>query len=117
MKPNDILREYIKEKYGSEYKFLKKEKFPPQDLELILDKKDIFYEIGIGIRVCDFLNIDAFKLFCRNEAAIKENSGKKDAGQNLSLDDRIKEKYAELSKDKQKKARDYADYIFENGDV
>ena len=114
MKNNDTLKKYITDKYGGAKKFLKKENFSPQDLETMLHKKDIFHEISIAVKVCGFLNIDAVKLFCENEIAIleKENA---DKYSDLSLDEVIKEKYAELNADGQKKALDYANYIFENG--
>lgn len=118
MKTNDILKKYIIDKYGSVSKFLKKEKFSPQDLNTMFYKQDIFHEIGIGINVCGFLNIDAVKLFCQNEIAVLENE-KDNASEDLkmSLDDTIKEKYAKLNADEQKRALDFANYILENEDI
>jgi len=116
MKNNDILKDYIIKKYGSISKFLKKEKFSHQDLETVLQKKDIFREIGIAIKICRFLNIDTAKLFCRHEIFFLENE-KDNASEDLnkSSDDIIKEKYAKLNEEDRKKALDFADHIFENG--
>lgn len=91
MKNNDILKKYIIDKYGNIPKFLKKENFSPQDLETVLHKKDVFHEVGIGIKICGFLNIDAEKLFCRNEIDVLENNKDKASEDlNMSLDDIIK---------------------------
>ena len=114
MKKNDVLKKYIISKYGSISKFLKKEKFPHQHLEIMLDKKDVFYAIGIGVKICGFLNIDAVKLFCENEIAAIESIEKKNADTKPSLDDIIKEKYAKLDGEKQKKVIEYANYIFDS---
>ena len=121
---NNILKKYIINKYGSISKFLKKEQFSPYHLETVLQKNDIFYEIGVGINICAVLNIDAKRLFCYNEIVeispanedkneIRENP---DVKSDLSLDDIIKEKYADLNKENRKKVLDYANYILENGD-
>ena len=113
-----VLKKYIRDKYGSVHKFSKKEKFPQTDLEIMFDKKDVFHEIGIGVKMCGFLNIDAGRLFCKNEIAAAQNSRNNGANANftkLSLDDTIKEKYARLDADKRKKILEYANYIFENG--
>ena len=115
---NNILKKYIICKYGSIAKFLKKEKFSPHYLETVLEKSDIFYEIGIGIKICAVLNIDAEKLFCHGKIVeLKKSShdNNDSATENLSLDDIIKAKYAGLSKDERKKVLDFADYIFEEG--
>jgi len=114
MKKNDIMKKYIITKYGSISKFLRKEKFSPQYLEIMLDKKDVFHQIGIGIRVCGFLNINAVKLFCNNQIALTEKAEKEITDADLSLDEIIKQKYAELDKDKRKKVLDYANHIFES---
>ena len=116
MKKNDVLKKYIRDKYGSTSKFLKKEKFSHQHLEIMLDKKDVFHEIGIAVKVCCFLGIDASKLFCEKIIASAEKDGNENPEPVLSLDDMIKEKYAGLSKDKRKKILEYADYIYANGD-
>jgi len=108
---NEILRKYIIDKYGSIPKFLKKEKFSQYCLETVLQKNDIFYEIGIGIKICAALNIDAEELFCRNKI-IELNNG---ASENMSTDDIIKEKFADLDEDDRKKVLEFADYIFETG--
>lgn len=115
---NEILKEYIVNKYGGLTKFANKEKFSMQYLETVIDKKDIFHEIGIGIKVCEYLNIDAEKLFCENVIAVTENSEKDtaDAYVGKSLDDIIKEKYAKLSEENQKKALDFTEYILANGE-
>ena len=117
MKKNDILKKYILTKYGSVAKFVKKEKFSKQDLDTVFQKDEIFHEIGIGIKVCEVLNIDVEKLFCRNEIFIlADNSAENSvASENISLDDAIKEEYAKLSPDERKKALDFADLILENG--
>jgi hypothetical protein len=98
---------------------VKKENFSKQDLETVFQKNDIFYEIGIGIKVCDGLNIDAEKLFCRNEILALENGNVENTIDiaNLSLDDAIKEEYAKLSPDERQKALDFANLILENGVV
>ena len=119
MKKNDTLKKYILTRYGSVAKFVKKENFSKQDLETMFHKSDIFHEIGIGIKVCDGLNIDAEKLFCRNEILTLNNENAETfvdfAG--LSLDDAIKEEYAKLSPDERQKALDFANLILENGVV
>ena len=117
MKKNDTLKKYILTKYGSVSKFVKKENFSKQDLETVFQKNDIFYEIGIGIKVCGGLNIDAEKLFFRNEILVLENKIAENAVEliNISLDDAIKEEYAKLSPDERKKALDFANLILENG--
>jgi len=117
MKKNDTLKKYILTKYGSVAKFVKKENFSKQDLEIVFQKNDIFYEIGIGVKVCDVLNIDAEKLFCRNEILVLENDSVENAVElaNLSLDDAIKEEYAKLSPDERQKALNFANLILENG--
>jgi len=115
---NDILKKYIIKKYGGITKFLKKEKFSPRYLEIMLQKNDVFYEIGIGVKVCAVLNIDAKRLFCDGEIVETdklENGAGEKPNENLSIDDIIKEKYASLDEDNRKKALDYANYIFENG--
>ena len=119
MKKNDTLKKYILTKYGSVAKFVKKENFSKQDLETVFEKNDIFYEIGIGIKVCDGLNIDAERLFCRNEILALENDNIAPAVDfaSLSLDDAIKEEYAKLSPDERQKALDFANLILENGVV
>ena len=113
MSKNDILKKYITDKYGSIVKFLKKEKFSPQDLETVLQKKDIFHEIGIGIKLCRFLNIGAVKLFCQKELLIRENAGDENTNKNLSLDDVIKEKYANLNTDERQKLLAYVDHMIQ----
>jgi len=113
MNKNDILKKYIIDKYGSIVKFLKKEKFSPQDLETVLRKKDIFHEIGIGIKVCGFLNIDPVKLFCRQELIVLESTSGENTEVKLSLDDTIKEKYASLNADEQKELLDYVEYMIQ----
>jgi len=119
MKKNDTLKKYILNKYGSVANFVKKENFSKQDLETVFQKSDIFYEIGIGIKVCGGLNIDAERLFCRNEILVLENESPENAvgPTNLSLDDAIKEEYAKLSPDERQKALDFANLILENGVV
>jgi len=117
MKKNDVLKKYIINKYGSVSKFLKKEKFPQQHLEIMLDKRDVFHQIGIGLKVCGFLNIDAAKLFCGNEIAAAETGGEKNQDADMSgwsIDEIIKEKYARLSEDERKKTLEYANDVFEN---
>ena len=118
MRNNVLLKQYILNKYGSIAKFLKKEKFSPQDLETVFNNNNIFHEMGMGIKICRALNIDAERLFCHNEiAALKSGSEENaDGSLNMPLDDIIKEKFALLSDEKRKKALDYADFIFENGD-
>jgi len=111
---NDVLKKYITEKYGCASKFLKKENFPQEHLELMLVKKEIFHGMGVGIKICGFLNIDAVKLFCENEIAAIESIEKKNADTKPSLDDIIKEKYAKLDGEKQKKVIEYANYIFDS---
>ena len=116
MKENDILKKYIADKYGSISKFLKKENFSFQGFETALNKKDIFHEIAVGLRVCGYLKIDAAELFCNNEIVSTEPPNNEDDKESKkSLDEIIKEKYAELSGDDRKKALDFADYIFKNG--
>jgi len=117
MKKNDTLKKYILSKYGSIARFVKKENFSKQDLETIFQKSDIFHEIGVGIKVCGVLNIDAEKLFCKNEIVILENSAARNTGEpaNLSLDDAIKEAYAKLSPDERQNALGFADRILETG--
>ena len=119
MKKNDILKKYILIKYGSVANFVKKENFSKQDLETVFQKSDIFYEIGMGIKVCDGLSIDAEKLFCRNEILALDNGNAETPvdSANLSLDDAIKEEYAKLSPDERKKALDFANLILETGVV
>jgi len=112
---NDILKKYIIDKYGSIAKFLRKEKFPPYSLETVFQKNDIFYEMGIGINICRVLNIDAGKLFCHEEIVELGNGKSNDTGSSFSMDDIIKEKYANLNADERKRVSDYTDYIFENG--
>jgi len=122
MKINDIIKKYIADKYGSVNIFLKKQKFPQQRLETVLQKSGIFYEISIGIRVCGVLRIEAAELFCRNEIVpLKHNDTEntdtnknKNPNKNISLDDAIKKKYARLSAANRKKVLDYADFVFEN---
>ena len=116
---NDILKKYIINKYGSIAKFLKKEQFSPNRLETVLQKNDIFHEISIGVKICAVLNIDAKMLFCHNKIIEKDklkNGGRENPYENLSLDDIIKEKYANLSEEDRKKVLDFANYIFEIGD-
>jgi len=120
MKKGDILKKYIMDKYGSLSKFSKKEKYSPQHLEIMIEKKDVFHEISIGLRVCKFLKIDAGRLFCEKEIVSAENGKNGDEEERfakLSLDDKIKEKYAELDEESQQKVLDYVEYIYENGDV
>jgi len=112
---NNILKKYIIGKYGSTAKFIKKEKFPPHYLETVLQKNDIFYELGIGIKICSVLNIDAERLFCHNEIVELEIETPDNTDENLSLDDIIKEKYVNLDDIQRKKVLDFADYIFING--
>ena len=116
---NNILKNYIIKRYGGIAKFLKKEKFPQCDLETVLQKNDIFYEIGIGLKICGFLNIDAERLFCHSEILelerFEEKPDENIIDLSLPLDDIIKEKYANLSDDDRKKVLEYADYIFETG--
>ena len=118
MKKSDILQKYIIDKYGSIAKFLKKEKFSRQELEIVFQKKEFFHELSIGVKICGVLNIDAVRLFCKNEIAVLENGKEKELNEtsNMSLDDIIKEKYSQLDEDDRKKALDYAEYIFKNGD-
>ena len=116
---NDILKKYIINKYGSVGKFLKKTNFPPYQLETVLQKDDIFHEISIGVKICAFLNIDARRLFCGGEIVEldkPDDGGLENLYENLSVDELIKIKYLNLSEDDRKKAADFADYIFENGD-
>ena len=119
---NDILKKYIIDKYGSVAKFIKKERFSSYHLETVFHKNDIFYEIGIAIKICAVLNIDAKMLFCHNEIIGRDSIDdfEDTPAENLSLsvylDDIIKEKYAGLNKENRKKVLDYASYIFENGD-
>ncbi|MCL1858942.1 MAG: hypothetical protein FWF92_06875 [Oscillospiraceae bacterium] len=113
---NDVLKKYIITRYGSLSKFLKKEKFSPHHLEIVLHKNDIFYEIGIGIKICAVLNIDAERLFCHNEIIELNNDFQENnPEESLSLDEIIKEKYARLDEERRKKVLDFANYIYENG--
>jgi len=111
------LRKYILAKYGGFAKFSKKEHFSTQYLETILNKKDILYEIGVGLKVARALNIDAEKLFCYCEIVPlkSENPEDSEEEQIKPIDDIIKEKYFTLTEEERKKALDYAEFIFETG--
>lgn len=115
MKKNDALKEYVTRKYGSTAKFSKKEKYPMAHLEIMFEKKDIFHEISICIKLCDFLNIDAEKLFCDNKMPREEINKPKSADEYPSapLDDEIKEKYAKLNAAEREKTLNFVNYILE----
>ncbi|MCL2095821.1 MAG: hypothetical protein FWH10_02830 [Oscillospiraceae bacterium] len=117
-KHGEVLKKYITDTYGSLAKFSRKESFSRQRLQIILEKKDVFHELSIGVRVCAYLNIDASSLFCENiiTPALKnaEETPDKNVPAALPLNDRIKENYFELDGAQRQKVLDYADYIFEN---
>ena len=117
MKKNNVLKDYIIQKYGSISKFACKENFSKQSLELLFQKKDFFYELGAVIKICGVLGIDPVKLFCGGEiASIENKKTEEEFFSAMPLDEIIRYKYAMLSEGDRQKTLEYADYILAIGD-
>ena len=117
MKKNVVLENYIIETYGSVAKYLKKEKFPQQDLSVAVHKEDFFKKLVMGIKICGALKIDAAKLFCENEIlVIKTEEEIKLEESLMSTDKRVEAAFMRLGEEERRKVLDYAELIFEQGD-
>ena len=124
MNPADILKKYITDKYGSIFKFSNAEKFFPHDLEIIFQRKDFFRSFITGVKIYREFGESAEEIFCGD---IKVTGGGKNSPPDSSPDtditdmidiiDVIAEKFMKLSGDERQKALDYADFIFERGDM
>ena len=80
MNLNRILYDYIVERYGSVVDFSDESGISLIDLNAVLLKENVFEEIGIGLNLCEILNIDVEEIVTNGE--IKEREREKKGREN-----------------------------------